>query len=57
MDHFGSFRQEYLGPPWKAVHFDQSSHFGRSDRNVPFHLRKLIVFLYNRFLVACLKVQ
>ena len=22
----------------KVVHFDRSSHFGRSDRNVPFHL-------------------
>ena len=22
----------------KVLHFDRSSHFGRSDRNVPFHL-------------------
>ena len=25
----------------KVVHFDRSGHFGRSDRNVPFHLTKL----------------
>ena len=24
----------------KVVHFDRSSHFGRSDRNAPFHLTK-----------------
>ena len=24
------------------VHFDRSGHFGRSDRNVPFHLTKLL---------------
>ena len=35
---FGSVRPEYLGPPWKVVHFDRSTHFGRSDRNVPFYL-------------------
>ena len=37
-DHFGSHRPEYLEPPWKVVHFDRSGHFGRSDRNVLFHL-------------------
>ena len=35
---FGSVRPDYLGPPLKVVHFDRSTHFGRSDRNVPFYL-------------------
>ena len=30
------------GPALKVVHFDRSGHFGRSDRNVPFHLTKLL---------------
>ena len=29
-------------PALRVVHFDQSGHFGRSDRNVPFHLTKLL---------------
>jgi len=28
--------------PLQVVHFDQSGHFGRSDRNFPFHLTKLL---------------
>ena len=35
-DHFGSFRQEYLGPPWKAVHFDQSFRSVWPKRPFPF---------------------
>ena len=31
-----------LGPPLKVVHFDRSAHFGWSDRNVPFHSKKLL---------------
>ena len=31
-----------MGPPLKVVHFDWSGHFGRSDRNFPFHLTKLL---------------
>ena len=31
-NHFGSVRPEYLGQPLKVVHFDQSTHFSRSDR-------------------------
>ena len=42
MDHFGLVRPEYSGPALKVVHFDRSGHFGRSDRNVPFHLTKLL---------------
>ena len=34
-NHFGSVRPEYLGQPLKVVHFDQSTHFGRSDLKVP----------------------
>ena len=41
-DHFGLVLPEYSGPDLKVVHFDQSGHFGRSDRNVPFHLTKLL---------------
>ena len=41
-DHFGLVRPEYLGPALKVVHFDHSGLFGRPDRNVPFHLRKLL---------------
>ena len=41
-DHFGLVRPEYSGPALKVVLFDRSSHFGRSDRNVPFHLTKLL---------------
>ena len=29
-------------PALKVVHFDRSGHFSRSDRNVPFHLTKLL---------------
>ena len=31
-----------FGTSLKVVHFDRSRHFGRSDRNVPFHLTKLL---------------
>ena len=41
-DHFGLVRPEYSGPALKVVHSDRSGHFGRSDRNVPFHLPKLL---------------
>ena len=41
-DHFGLVRPEYSGPALKVVHCDRSGHFGRSDRNVPFHLPKLL---------------
>ena len=40
-DHFGLVRPEYSGPALNVVHFDRSGHFGRSDRNVFFHLTKL----------------
>ena len=42
MDHFGLVQREYLGPALRVVRFDQSGHFGQSDRNVPFHLTKLL---------------
>ena len=29
-------------PALKVVHFNRSGHFGRSDRNAPFHLTKLL---------------
>ena len=41
-DHFGLVRPEYSGAALKVVHSDRSGHFGRSDRNVPFHLPKLL---------------
>ena len=41
-DKFGLVRPEYSGPALKAVHFDCSGHFGRLDRNIPFHLTKLL---------------
>ena len=41
-DHFGSVRPEYLTPPLKVVYFDRSGQFGRSDRNFPFYLTKLL---------------
>ena len=41
-DHFGLVRPEYLGPALKMVEFDQSGHFGRWDRNVPFYFTKLL---------------
>ena len=40
--HLGLVRPEYLGPALKAVHFDRSGYLGRSERNVPFHLTKLL---------------
>ena len=43
-DHFGLVRPEYSGPALKVVLFDRSGHFGRSDRNVPFHLTKLLLY-------------
>ena len=41
-DHFGLVRLEYSGSALKVTLFDRSGHFGRSDRNVPFHLTKLL---------------
>ena len=41
-DHFGLVLPEYSGPDLKVVHFDRSGHFGRSDGNVPFHLKKMV---------------
>ena len=41
-DHFGLVRPEYSGLALKVVHIDWSGHFSRSDRNVPFHLTKLL---------------
>ena len=41
-DQFGLVRPEYSRPALKVVHFDWSGHFGRSDRNIPFHLTKLL---------------
>ena len=41
-DHFSSVQPEYLGPALRVVRFDQSGHFGQSDRNVPFHVTKLL---------------
>ena len=34
--------RNFTEPAFRVVHFDQSGHFGRSDRNVPFHLTKLL---------------
>ena len=33
---------EYSGPALKVALFDWSGHFGQLDRNVPFHLTKLL---------------
>ena len=41
-DHFGLVLPEYWGPALKVVHFDRSSYLVRSDRNVPFHVTKLL---------------
>jgi len=41
-DRFGLFRPEYSGPALKVVHFDRSGYLGWSNRNVPFHLTKLL---------------
>ena len=41
-DHFGLVRPEYSGSALKVVLFDRSGLFGWSDRNVPFHLTKLL---------------
>ena len=41
-DHFGLVLLEYWGPALKVVHFDRSSYLVWSDRNVPFHLTKLL---------------
>ena len=38
-DHFGSVQPEYLGPPLKVVHLDQSY---QSGQNVPFHLKTFV---------------
>ena len=42
-DHFSFVRPEYSGPALKVVHFDRSGYLGRSDRNVRFHLTKIVV--------------
>ena len=42
-EHIGLVRSEYSGPGLKVVLFDQSGHFGRSDRNVLFRLTKIAV--------------
>ena len=42
INHFDLVRPEYSGPALKVVHFDWSGYLGRSDRNVPFHLTKLL---------------
>ena len=57
-DYFDSVRPEYLGPPFKVVHFDRSVYLGRSDRNVPFHLTKLLspVPLFS-ILLACARLS
>ena len=36
---FGSFRQEYSGPPLEVDHFDRSP---RWDRNLPFYFHELV---------------
>ena len=41
-DHLGLVRPEYWGPALKVVLFDRSGHLGRSDREVLFHLPKLL---------------
>ena len=41
-DQFGSVRPNDLGLPLNVFDFDQSGHFGWLDRNVPFHLTKLL---------------
>ena len=38
----GLVRPEYSGSAQKVVHFDRSGHFDLSDRNVSFHLAKLL---------------
>ena len=48
MDHFDFVRREYSGPALKVVQFDRSGHFGRSNRNIPFHLTNLL-FLVSLF--------
>ena len=42
MDYFSLVRPEYARPALKVVHFDRSCCLGQSDRNVPFHLTKLL---------------
>ena len=48
MDHFDFVRREYSGPALKVVQFDRTGHFGRSNRNIPFHLTNLL-FLVSLF--------
>ena len=40
--HFWFGPTGVFGPAFKVVHFDRSGYFGRSDRNVSFHLTKLL---------------
>ena len=35
-------KRVYSGLAWKVVHFDRSGYLDRSDRNLPFHLTKLL---------------
>ena len=55
--HHGFVQPEYWGPALKVVHFDWSGHihFGRSDRNVPFHLKNYCP--YHCFFVSCLQEE
>ena len=41
-DHFGLVLPEYWGPALNVVQFDRSGYLVRSDRNVPFHVTKLL---------------
>jgi len=42
MEQISLVRLEHLGPALKVVHFDLSGHFRWLNRNVPFHLTKLM---------------
>ena len=52
-DHFGLVRPEYLGPALKVAHFDRSGYLGRSDRNDPFYVTKLLSPVPTFFYPAC----
>ena len=41
-DNFGLVRPEYSGRALKVLHRDRTGHFGQLDRNLPFHLTKLL---------------
>ena len=44
-DHLGLVRSENSEPAFNVLHFDRSGHFGRSDRDVSFHLSKLFLIV------------